>query len=186
MRWKRRFRGDFVSGYFTLLTSVLVPCVLLGMTTPELLHETRPGPQARYRQLPIIGPVLDDLLTWFRQQRYAESTIHKYISATSRLILWLQVLRGSTLTGLSLADLRLAHEHFRGAHRNVATVARALERFFRERQLIPEGKPEPVPASELQLDAFGSYMREVRGLAPSTIADHQGPVAPISALPQIR
>jgi len=131
-----------------------------------------PGPQSRYRQLPVIGPVLDDLLTWFRQQRYAESTIHNYIKAVSRLIRWLQTLRGSALGGLTQADLLLAYSHFRGPHSDVAAAARALGRFFRERQLIPVGESEPVPPSEHRLDSFGSYLQDVRGLAPSTIEGH--------------
>ena len=131
------------------------------------------GPQSRYRQLPFLGPLLDDLVSWFRRQRYADSTIRNHVRAISPLIQWLQTLRDSALGDLSQTDLRLAYDHFQPRRCDVAAAARALGRFLREQQLIPEGDTDPVPPSELEVEDFSSYLREVRGFAPGTIAAHR-------------
>jgi len=55
----------------------------------------------------------------------------------------------------------------------VAGTIRAIDRFLRERDLLPEGPRTPVLPSERQLEVFGVYLREVRGLAETTVEGHQ-------------
>ncbi len=132
-----------------------------------------PGPRSRYRQLPVIGPVLDDMLTWLRHHEYAESTLRNYLKGISCLIRWLKRRRGPALKGLTQLDLSAAYDWFRLRRPDVAGTTRAVERFFRDQQLIPEGQAAPLLASERELQAYGTYLREVRGMAESTIAGHQ-------------
>ena len=132
-----------------------------------------PGPRSRYRRLPVVGTVLDDLLTWFRNRGYAESTLHWKMNATSVLMRWLQRRRGLVLTGLTQQDLSSAYDWYRIRHPYVAGTTRSLAVFFRERHLIPEGPCPQIPASERELATHGSYLREVRGMAESTIEGHQ-------------
>lgn len=131
------------------------------------------GLQSRYRQLPFVGPLLDDMLIWLRCQRYAESTIRNNVKATSRLVRWFQTIRDEPLNELNHSDLRQAYDYFRVKSPDVAAFARVLGRFLREQQLIPEGEAGVVPPTELRLDAFGSYLLEVRGLSARTISGHR-------------
>ena len=132
-----------------------------------------PGPRSRYRRLPVVGTVLDDLLTWFRNRGYAESTLRWKLNATSVLMRWLQRRRGLGLRGLTQQDLSSAYDWYRRRHPYVAGTTRALAVFFREQHLIPEGPRPPISPSERELVAHGAYLREVRGLAKSTIEGHQ-------------
>ena len=100
-------------------------------------------------------------------------TIRNHIKGLSRLVRRLQHLRGPSLKGLTQLDLNSAYDWFRTREAGVAGTTRALGKFLRERQLIPEGKPPPLPASERELEAHGAYLREVRGLAATTIDGHQ-------------
>lgn len=132
-----------------------------------------PEPESRYRKLPLVGPMLDDVVNWFSDYGYTPFTIRRHIEGLTRLIHWLQRRRGSDLKGLTQSDLSLAYDWFRPREQRVAGTTRALGRFFRERQLIPEGKKPPTPASERELEAHGAYLRGTRGLTTSTIQGHQ-------------
>ena len=133
-----------------------------------------PGPRSCYRKLPIIGPVLDKALIWFRHHGYTESTIKLRLDGISHLVRWLQRRRGPALKKLTQDDLSLAHENFLGRNDRVANATHTLAGFFREEHLIPEGKPARPSASELQLIGHVVYLREVRGMAPITIVRHRG------------
>jgi hypothetical protein len=132
-----------------------------------------PGPHSRYRKLPIVGPVLDDVVSWFRHHRYTEFTIRNHIKGISRLIRWLQRRRGPVLTGFTEADLDAAYEWFRRREPGVAGTTRALGRFFAERQMLPESELARPTVTERELEAHGAYLREVRGMAASTVEGHQ-------------
>ena len=116
---------------------------------------------------------MDKALAWFRHHGYTESTIKSRLDGISRLVRWLQRRRGPTLEGLTQADLCLAHESFQGRHPYVASATHTLASFFREEHLIPEGKPSRPSASERQLITHVIYLREMRGMAASTIVRHQ-------------
>ena len=49
--------------------------LLVGMNTDNHPKKFQLGLQSLYRQLPFVGPLLDDMLIWFRHQHYAEGTI---------------------------------------------------------------------------------------------------------------
>ena len=143
------------------------------MNTQALPRKVRPGPQSRYRSFPVIGPVLDDMLVWFRRQGYAESTIGNYLTAAGPLFRWLRKRRGPALRGLSQRDLTAAHDYFRKRRVDVTTASRAFARFLAEYRLISVERPEPPSRSERQLQLFGAYLHEVRGLAPASVIGQQ-------------
>jgi len=145
----------------------------MNASPPSNRSRISPGAQSRYRKLPIVGPVLDDVLTWLRHRGYTESTLRNHVKGISRLVRWLQRRRGPALEGLTQADLSSAYDWFRPRRADVAGTTRALARCFREQQLIPEGPCAPLAASERELAAHGAYLREVRGMAESTVEGHQ-------------
>lgn len=136
---------------------------------PSLL--VRPGPRSRYRKLPFIGPVLDDLLAWLRGQNYSEWTIRNYLRATGTLFRWLPKRQSQRL---SERDLRAAYDRFHNRYENVAAAAHMLGRFLAERRLLRVERPEPLSPSQKQLQFFEAYLRQVRGLADMTVIGHVG------------
>lgn len=145
------------------------------MKKPPVVTRFRffPGPHSRYRQMPLLGPVLDCLLIWFRGRGFAEATIASKISAAVFLVRWLLRRHKPKLRGLTQQDLNSAYDRFRLTRPHVAATVRHLAAFFRERQMIPEGRRPQLSASERELAAHGAYLREVRGMAESTIEGHQ-------------
>ena len=131
-----------------------------------------PGPKSRYRQLPVIGPVIDDMVTWLQHHGYTKFTICNQIKGFSHLVGWLRRRHGSTLRGLTQVDLTAARSWFRTRRPDVAAATRTLGRFLRERHLIPEGRPVRPTASERELQAHGTYLREMRGLGAATVLGH--------------
>ena len=116
---------------------------------------------------------MDKALAWFRRHGYTESTIKLRLDGISHLVRWLQRRRGPTLKKLTQDDLSLAHENFLGRNDRVASATHTLACFFREEHLIPEGKSARPSASERQLIAHVVYLREMRGMAASTIEWHR-------------
>jgi integrase/recombinase XerD len=141
------------------------------MKAPTRLY-VRPGPRSKYRRFTLLGPNLDCLLAWMRQQGYAEVTILNILKAAGPLWRWLQKRCGNTLRDLAPCDLRAASDHFRIRRVNIAVAARLLGRFLAENQLIRADQPEPPSKSEQQLHLFNAYLRDVRGLAPNTLLGH--------------
>ena len=132
------------------------------MKTPPQSLEVWPGPRSRYRKLPVIGPILDDVLAWFRSLGYAEATICNHVKAVPPLIRWLQRRRGRELRGITQRDLNAAYDYFHDRQAAVASAARSFGRFLAEHRLVQAERPEPPSRSEKQIQIFGSYLREMR------------------------
>src|SRR5262249_31234723 len=142
------------------------------MDTDPLPYQVRPGAGSRYRQLPVIGPILDDLLAWLRRRGSCESSIRNLLVRAGRLCRWLQQRCGPALSGLSRSDLRAAYDHFRDQRIEVASASRVLALFLDERQLLRAEHGKPLSHAERYIQSFGAYLREVRGLTPSTASAH--------------
>jgi integrase/recombinase XerD len=142
------------------------------MSTSALPREVRPRAGSRYRKLPVVGPVLNDLLAWLRCRGYRESTIRNCLVRAARICRWLQRRRGPSLRGLRQSDLRAADDHFRKRWVEVATIVRMLGRFLTEQQLLPLERERRPSHAQRELQAFGTYLREVRGFSPSTVLGH--------------
>ena len=112
---------------------------------PSYRFHIPPGPKSRYRQLPVLGPVMDDMVTWLQHHGYAPLTICNQIKGFSHVLRWLKKRRGSALKGLTQVDLTAARGWFRTRRPDVAAATRALIKFFRERHLISEGQSAPLP-----------------------------------------
>lgn len=140
---------------------------------PSCWFRIPPGPQSRYRKWPVVGPVIDDLVTWLQHHGYSQFTIRGYFKGLGHSVRWLQRRRGPALKGITQLDLTSAHDWFRVRRPAVASASRALGRFFRERHLIPEGRSAPLPTSEREIESHGAYLQEMRGMAATTVVKHQ-------------
>lgn len=127
-----------------------------------------------WRSLPIFGPLLDDFVEWMTGQRYAPRTIGRYLKALPKVVGWLQRHRITALDQLTQQHLHVGHDCYRPRHQNSSWLIGALERFLSERHLVPEGDPPTPSPVEVEVDRFASYLREVRGVAETTISSHSG------------
>jgi site-specific recombinase XerD len=76
------------------------------------------------------------------------------------------------LSGLSQTDLRAAYQHFRKRRIEVACTSRVLGFFLAEQHLLRPEVEKPLSHGDRQLQSFSTYLREIRGLAPSTVRGH--------------
>lgn len=111
-------------------------------------------------------------MNWFQRHGYASSSPQNHIHGVDELMRWLQR-RPDRLVELNHEHLGAAYEYHRSRKPHIACTIHAVGRFLRERALIPEAPKPAVSASERQLELFGAYVREMRGLAALPVLGHQ-------------
>jgi len=148
------------------------------MKIKPLLVQLRPRVFARWRTLPILGSILDDFVQWLAGKGYARGTIDNYLQTVSKVVGWLRRHRITALDQLTEQQLRLAHDYYRPKQEAPSWVIGALERFLRERRLVPEGDSPPPSPVEVEVERFGAYLREARGVAEATVLNHSRRLRP--------
>lgn len=124
-----------------------------------------------HRALPLLGPVLDDFDDWLVGQGYRHSTRESYLLRCTAIDKYFQRRRQRTITSLTLDQLDACWTFFRHRPGGISNVVTCLQRFLQERDLLSKPCPPATPFSEI-LDAYRTYLTEVRGLAASTIDQH--------------
>ena len=142
------------------------------MATDLTPYAFRPGTASTYRRLPVVGPLLDDWLTWLRSRGYSELSIRNLVVRAARLCRWLRRRRGREIRLFGRSELRAADDYFRRRQIEVAGVARVLTRFLAERHLLRLEAEKSPTRVERQVLSLANYLREVRGLSPQTILGH--------------
>jgi site-specific recombinase XerD len=142
------------------------------MKTIFRLNELVPKLCDRYRSLPVIGTLLEDFVAWLQPQGYARNSIRHFLRAQCAVTRWLKRRKIGSLRCLTPELLVQADAYFRPKEPNVSGAVRALHRFLRERQAIPDPKPPVLSPSQAEADRFAAHLREERGLAESTIHTH--------------
>ena len=124
----------------------------------------------RYTSLAIIGPVLDGYGTWLMEQGYSAERVREHFCAARRLVHRLQERGVEALTSLTRARLRACAPGDSQEDPNLAVLVRQLERYCESELSL-----YPLPALtriEQRVAAYGTYLQQVRGFAPSTVAHH--------------
>ena len=133
----------------------------------------RPRCFARWHSLPIFGSILDAFLQWMKDQDYATGTIKNYLKTFPQIVAWLKRRKISTLDQLTQQKLKLARDHYRSKKGDVSWAIKLLKRFLAEKCLIPEGDILPACPIEIEIERFGSYLHETRGIAQTPIHHHK-------------
>ncbi len=144
------------------------------MKAKSLVPQTRNHAFTRLSALPVFGPLTDDFGKWMIDQGYSLESIRRYVKPLSNVAGWLRRHRITRLDQLTQQHLHRAHEYYRLKHEDPSSVIGALKRFLTERYPLTEGDPPPVSAVEVGVDSFSTYLREIRGLAETTISQHRG------------
>jgi len=148
------------------------------MKIKPLLAQLRPRAVACWRGLPIFGPILDDFVQWLADKGYARGTIANYLKTVPKVIRWLRRHQITSLDQLTQQQLRLAHDYYRPRQQDPSWVIGALERFLSQRRLVPEGDSPRPSAVEVEVERFGAYLRETRGVAEATVLNHSRRLRP--------
>lgn len=163
--------------------------------TPFLKH-VFPLSHARYSSLPVFGSVMDGFAEWLQSQGYAPRTIRGMSQGAYVIDHWLRRRRITSRTQITPEVLTAADAYFRPRDDSARQAAQALHRFLRKRHALPAPKPAVLSPSQKEVRRYAAHLREVRGLAESTIGDHSRCVVRFlefigfnrkqSALPQLK
>ena len=131
-----------------------------------------PKGSRRYLSLPIFGPVMDDFSDWLEQEGYTR----KSRRFTIRTIAWMdahlrrrQIKRLQELTPVALQDCWKALQRRRPP---AAGTVHVMERFLTKRGLLKPLLRQVSTTTEIQLQRYSEYLRDVRGVSRSTIHNH--------------
>lgn len=121
---------------------------------------------------------MDDFVQWLGNRGYATGTIGNYLKTLPQIVRWFRRRQITTLDQLTQQKLQLTRDHYRPKQEDASWVVNALKRFLTEERLLPEGDlPLPGPV-EVEIERFGTYLRETRGVAEATVLGHSRRLRP--------
>ena len=135
-----------------------------------MVLELYPRVHRRYTSLAILGPVLDGYGTWLLEQGYSTERVREHFCAARRLVHRLQQRGVEALPSLTRARLRACAPADSQEDPNLAVLVRQLERYCESELAL-----YPAPALtriEQRVAAYRTYLQQVRGFAPGTVAHH--------------
>lgn len=136
-----------------------------------MLEEIFPRVHRRYASLPVLGPILGDFARWLLDQGYPRSRIHCKIPMTRLIEQTLHDRGVNTLGEITREHLRACAPAHACDASNLSGTVRSLEQYLDAHGLPPLCKP--TGRAETLIDSYGAYLRDVRGLAHRTVAQHQ-------------
>ena len=139
-----------------------------------MIHELLPTSYVRHLSLPVLGPVLDDFDDWLVLHGYQFNTRQSYLLRCSAIETYLHKRRQHSLSALTPESLRKCSQYFRHRPGGVSNTVGCLQRFLQSQQILTVPKPPAVDASfDVPVADYRRYLREVRGLSPITIEQHE-------------
>jgi site-specific recombinase XerD len=137
-----------------------------------MLTDLYPRAADRYRSLPVLGPLVDGFAQSLEEQGYRRGSRRLMIRALRQIAELLQRCGCHQLPALTREGLRACAPTDSQADRVLAGTVHALERYLDQVGALPVPSPEPPTPTGVLLDAYADFLRDVRGLVHSTVADH--------------
>ncbi len=131
-----------------------------------------PRASETYSSLPLFGPVMDDFADWLDRQGYTYGSRRQTLWIVTWMDGYLRRRRIKRLQDLTPSALQGC---WKALHRRLPPSAGAIhvmEQFLTLRGLL---KPSPSRISsptEIQVEKYSEYLRDVRGFSRSTIHSH--------------
>lgn len=136
-----------------------------------MLTSLFPNTHNRYTSLPILGNVLGDLCLWLQTQGYPPSAIERRIEAAPLLDECLRQRQIQSLFGRTTKELRACLPREKRWTPQVAcSLGRSLLKYLEERGGLTSERPTP---SNRLINTYCEHLERVRGLAASTIVNHE-------------
>lgn len=136
-----------------------------------MLRDLFPRAHHRYSLLPVLGSTLGGFARLLVEQEYSWAAVRRHVRRARRLDDLLLRSGCHTIDEITRAELWAcvsAAESDSDIH--LAATARLLDRYLGDRGILP--LVEPSRPVEGKLADYSTYLRRVRGLAPSTIRQH--------------
>ena len=135
-----------------------------------MLVDLYPRVHRRYTSLAIIGPIVDGYGTWLLKQGYSAERAREHVQAAPRLVRGLQQRGVGALASLTRARLWACAPIDSQEDPNLAVLVRQLARYCEsELALYP---PPALTRIEQRVATYRTYLQQVRGFAPGTLAHH--------------
>ena len=126
----------------------------------------------RYTSFPVLGSLADAFDTWLVERGFRPGPRKQQLGAIRRIDRALRRRGRLRPSDVTHDDLEAC---WRRARRRGATdpaSVRNLQRFLEHRALLPPPAPPPVSGVEVLTDAYAGMLRDLRGLAPTTVHQH--------------
>jgi site-specific recombinase XerD len=136
-----------------------------------MLAKLFPRLHARVGSLRVLGPLLDEFVAWLHSNGFPPLPIRLRVREAPRLDARLRRRKIRDLGELTRAELLTLAPRAAADDVYMAALIRSLARFLGERGALK--LPTATPAERL-VSAYGSHLGRVRGLAASTIVQHEG------------
>jgi integrase/recombinase XerD len=150
-----------------------------------MLKTLLPNTHRRYTSLPLLGPHVDGFVRWLVQHDYRPQSIRVMLGPIGQIDSWLRRRGIHAITALhaSLFEACWTHFYRRNPRRNatIGGLIRALARYLEAEGVLHPTSPPPLTPSAHLLAAYTTHLGQVRGLAWSTIQEHQRSAAQLLA-----
>jgi integrase/recombinase XerD len=137
-----------------------------------MLANLFPRASGRYLSLPLFGPVMNDFSDWLEQQGYTHGSRRYALQIVARMDRYLRRRRIKCLQDLTPLALYGCWKFLRQQLPTAAGTVRVIERFLTARGLLKISPRRVSSPTEIQLQSYSEYLRDVRGLSPSTVRNH--------------
>jgi integrase/recombinase XerD len=138
-----------------------------------MLHSVFPQANCKFLSLPLLGPIADGFDDWLAANGYTPVSRQNLIRMLPHVDAELRRRQVKKLDSLTHPVLRGCWRTLR-KDRASARIARTLERYLAVNGLITDGQPATgVSPASMLIEEYANYLREVRGFAASTVANHR-------------
>ena len=141
-----------------------------------MISRIYPRAYQRYISLPLFGPIIEEFAVWLRQKGYKGSTIKYHLGFAPHVESFLQARGAQKLEDLTCDDFEEAWTGFCHKRKGACSTTRLIKRFLMEFHGLEPPVPKSLTPICHELDRFGSHLRNVRGLAGSTIGGYMAPL----------
>ena len=128
----------------------------------------------RYSSLPIFGPILEGYASWLIDKGYSKPRVRRHFQSAKRLVCRLQEKDVHGLEELTRENLRACAPACSQDDANLTVLIRLIEQYLEDEGVFPV---PPLTGIEIRLAAYRTYLEDVRGLAPSTVVQHNATIA---------
>ena len=149
-----------------------------GMKNHSFLHQLAPRAAALWEAMPVIGRSFPKFADWLSQRGYAHKTIRHRLGLLLHLSRRFKRQGVDSFSGWTPQRLDRVEMTYRREGSQMVQVVRSFRQFLQEEGLIRVQEPELPSPSEEELKTFGVHLRDVRGLATSSIVGHQRRLRP--------
>src|ERR1700737_480944 len=139
-----------------------------------MLRSLFPNSHRRFLSLSLLGPIAEGFDDWLAFNGYTRYSRQFLISMLPRVDADLRHRQVKGVADLTHPVLYNCWRTLIKIHRHGAGTVRTLERYLATKDLIAAGRPTTATSSaSILVEEYASYLREVRGSAPSTVSIHR-------------